>query len=47
MTCNCLEVAFGEAVLVAMPGLNHDQHEFLVSGMTPWERRERFGPLAL
>ena len=37
----------GEALLVAMPGLNHDQLEFLVSGMTPAERRERFGPLSV
>ncbi len=37
----------GEAPLVAMPGLNHDQLEFLSSGMTPTERRERFGPLAV
>ena len=37
----------GEAPLVAMPGLNPDQLEFLVSGMTPAERRERFGPLAV
>ncbi len=37
----------GEAPLVAMPGLNPDQLEFLVSGMTPAERRERFGPLAM
>ena len=37
----------GEAPLVAMPGLNPDQLEFLVSGMTPAERLERFGPLAM
>lgn len=37
----------GENALVVMPGLNHDQLEFLVSGMTPTERRARFGPLAL
>ena len=37
----------GEAPLVAMPGLNPDQLEFLVSGMTPAERLERFGPLTM
>jgi len=37
----------GEGILVAMPGLNHDQLEFLISGMTPDERRKRFGPLAV
>ncbi len=37
----------GEAPFVAMPGLSHDQLEFLVSGMCPSERLERFGPLAM
>ncbi len=37
----------GEAPFVAMPGLSHDQLEFLVSGMAPTERLERFGPLAM
>ena len=34
----------GESLLVAMPDLEHDHIEFLVSGMTRAERRERFGP---
>ena len=34
----------GEPLLVAMPNLQHDHIEFLVSGMTRAERRERFGP---
>jgi hypothetical protein len=37
----------GENMCVAMPDLKHDHIEFLVSGMTPQERRKRFGPLAV
>lgn len=37
----------GENVLVVMPNLTHDQREFLTSGMTRAERRQRFGPLAV
>jgi hypothetical protein len=37
----------GESICVAMPDLMHDHIEFLVSGMTPEERRKRFGPLAV
>jgi hypothetical protein len=37
----------GESMCVAMPDLTHDHIEFLVSGMTPDERRKRFGPLAV
>ena len=33
----------GESLCVAMPDLKHDHIEFLVSGMTPGERHERFG----
>ena len=37
----------GESMCVATPDLTHDHIEFLVSGMTPDERRKRFGPLAV
>jgi len=37
----------GENALVVMPNLTHDQLEFLTSGMTRAERRQRFGPLAV
>jgi hypothetical protein len=37
----------GESMCIAMPDLTHDHIEFLVSGMTPEERRKRFGPLAV
>ena len=37
----------GEPLLVAMPDLEHDHIEFLVSGMTRAERQERFGPGAV
>ena len=37
----------GESMCVAMPDLSHDHMEFLVSGMTPDERRKRSEPLAV
>lgn len=35
----------GEPLFVAIPGLNANQVQFLVSGMTPGERVARFGPV--